>query len=69
MIGIIGVIAFLTVLALSMLITGLATSALSMTGLSRESARFQARSAFTGTGFTTQEAEKVVNHPVRRRII
>jgi K+/H+ antiporter YhaU regulatory subunit KhtT len=69
MIGIIGVIAFLTVLALSMVITGLATSALAMTGLSREAARFQARSAFTGTGFTTQEAEKVVNHPVRRRII
>ncbi|MFO7865953.1 MAG: TrkA C-terminal domain-containing protein [Candidatus Aminicenantes bacterium] len=69
MIGIIGVVAFLTVLALSILITGLATSALSMTGLSREAARFQARSAFTGTGFTTREAEKVVSHPVRRRII
>ncbi len=58
MIGIIGVIAFLTVLALSMLITGLATSALAMTGLSREAARFQARSAFTGTGFTTKEKKK-----------
>jgi len=69
MIGIIGVIAFLAVLALSILITDLATSALSLTGLSKESARFQARSAFTGTGFTTRESEKIVNHPVRRQII
>jgi hypothetical protein len=43
--------------------------ALVQTGLSRESARFQARSAFTGVGFTTGESEKVVNHPVRRRIL
>jgi len=28
-----------------------------------------ARSAFTGVGFTTSESEKVVNHPVRRRIL
>lgn len=52
-----------------MVITRLASIALSMTGLSTESARFQARSAFTGTGFTTRESEKVVSHPVRRRII
>jgi hypothetical protein len=32
-------------------------------------ARFQARSAFTGSGFTTTESERVVQHPVRRRII
>ena len=69
MVGIIGIIALLTVLVLSLIITRVATVALTMTGLSQESARFQARSAFTGTGFTTKEAEKVVNHPVRRRII
>lgn len=69
MAGIIGLIAFLTVLSLSMLITRLATVALMLTGLSHESARFQARSTFTGTGFTTSEAENVVDHPVRRRII
>jgi hypothetical protein len=40
-----------------------------LTGLSDHVARFQARSAFTGVGFTTHEAELVVNHPVRRRII
>ena len=66
---IIGIIAFLTVLALSLILTRVATVALTMTGLSEEVAKFQARSAFTGTGFTTKEAENVVNHPVRRKII
>jgi hypothetical protein len=69
MVGIIGIIAALTVLGLSLVITRVATIALASTGLSSEAARFQARSAYTGTGFTTSEAEKVVDHPVRRRII
>jgi hypothetical protein len=69
MVGVIGIIAFITVLGLSLLFTRIATVALAMTGLSHQVARFQARSAFTGTGFTTSEAEKVVNHPVRRQII
>jgi hypothetical protein len=69
MLGIVGIVALLTVLGLSLVVTRLATEALVLTGLSRDAARFQARSAFTGTGFTTQEAEKVVEHPVRRRII
>lgn len=69
MTGVIGIAALLTVLALSLVITRIATVALSATGLSREAARFQARSAFTGTGFTTSEAEQVVDHPVRRKII
>lgn len=65
-------IAIATVLAallVSLLITRIATIALAVTGLSREAARFQARSAFTGVGFTTSEAESVVNHPVRRRVV
>lgn len=66
MVGIIGIVAFLTVLALSLTITRVATLVLAMTGLSWEAARFQARSAFTGTGFTTSEAESIVSHPVRR---
>ena len=56
-------------ITLSLLITRIATEALALTGLSRTSASFQARSAFTGAGFTTTESEKVVKHPVRRRII
>jgi len=69
LLGIIGIIALLTILGLSLFITRLATVALKMTGLSQDAAKFQARSAFTGTGFTTSEAESVVDHPVRRRII
>jgi len=63
------IISLLVVLALSLLITRVATVALTLTGLSRESARFQARSAFSGVGFTTSESEQVVSHPVRRRIV
>ena len=65
----IAVISLLIVLTLLLLITRIATVALTLTGLSSESARFQARSAFSGTGFTTSEAEAVMNHPVRRRIV
>ena len=69
MVGVIGIVALLTVLVLSHIVTRMATAALVMTGMSSEAASFQARSAFTGTGFTTSESEQVVNHPVRRRIL
>jgi hypothetical protein len=36
--------------------------------MARDTAKFQARSAFTGVGYTTEEAEQVTRHPVRRRI-
>ena len=59
----------LLILALSVVIVRLATVGLTMTGLSRDLAQFQALSAFTGSGFTTREAEEIVNHPLRRRIV
>jgi hypothetical protein len=59
----------LAVIGLSLLVTRVATMALTLTGLSREAARFQARSALTGVGFTTSESEAIVTHPVRRRIV
>lgn len=65
----IAAITLFLIVSLSLLLTKIATLALVHTGLSSQSARFQARSAYTGTGYTTSEAEKVVNHPVRRRII
>ena len=43
--------------------------ALEATGLERRKARFQALSALTNSGFTTREAESVVDNPGRRRII
>lgn len=62
-------VSFLVVVTLSLIIERVATVALTLTGLSRDVAAFQARSAFTGTGFTTSEAEQVLSHPARRRII
>ncbi len=56
-------------MVLSILVTRIATVALTHTGLSKQAARFQARSAFTGVGFTTNESEKMVNHPVRRKVL
>ena len=65
----IAVVSLLIVLVISLIITRLAALALSLTGMSHESARFQARSALACTGFTTHESENIVNHPVRRQII
>ncbi len=65
----IAILTLLVVLAISLLVTRVASVALVHTGMGREAARFQARSAFTGVGFTTQEAESVASHPVRRRIV
>lgn len=60
---------FLVVAVITLAFTKLATGALIATGVPPTSAAFQARSAFSGAGFTTVEAENVVNHPTRRRII
>jgi len=58
----------LLVLSLQLLIVRIGTVALVLTGLSRQIARFQARSTYFGVGFTTRESEKVINNPVRREI-
>ena len=58
-----------TVLTISILVSRTGAVALRLTGLPEQVARFQARSAFTGAGFTTSESEAIVNHPVRRRIV
>jgi hypothetical protein len=62
---------FPTLLAIlfSFLVVRGASVALMMTGMEKKKARFQALSAFSGTGFTTKEAEFVVNHPQRRKIV
>ncbi len=63
------IFSFLLILSLSLLVIRVASVALVHTGLGREVARFQARSAFSGAGYTTTEAEMIVGHPVRRRIV
>ena len=59
----------LIIVLLALLAVQLGTNALVLTGMSLPAARFQATSAFFGVGFTTKEAEMVVNDPVRRKII
>lgn len=59
----------LMTILISMMVVRAGAIALTMTGISYSRAKFQSLSAFTGTGFTTREAELVVNHPVRRRIV
>ena len=63
------IISLLAVITVSLLVTRVATVILVASGMSGESARFQARSAFTGAGFTTNESEAVVAHPLRRRVV
>ncbi len=46
------VISLLAILSLSMLIVRIGAVALTMTGLSRDTASLQALSAFSGAGFT-----------------
>ena len=65
----IGALTLFIVLTLSVLVIRTGAVALRLTGLPEDAARFQARSALTGTGFTTSESEAIVNHPVRRRIV
>lgn len=63
------IITLLVTLVLSLFVQRIGATALTMTGLSMEAAKFQARSAFCGVGFTTEEAGLITNHPVRRRIV
>jgi hypothetical protein len=64
----VAVFTVLLVVAISLVVVRVATVGLTLTGLSKDLAEFQALSAFTRSGFTTQESEEIVNHPVRRRI-
>jgi hypothetical protein len=63
------IIALFVLAFVSLIAVRVGATALMMTGLSWDTASFQSYSAFFGVGFTTKEAEMVVNHPVRRRII
>ncbi|GHC62519.1 TrkA C-terminal domain-containing protein [Roseibacillus persicicus] len=61
--------ALVVIVLLALLVVRIGANALVLTGMSLPVSRFQAASAFFGVGFTTEESEMVVNHPVRRRII
>jgi hypothetical protein len=61
--------ALLIILFILWIINRVASVALELTGLTYDAASFQARSALLGVGFTTSEAELIVQHPVRRKIV
>jgi hypothetical protein len=63
------VVLLIIFICISYLVVRIGAIALEMTGMERARARFQALSAFSGTGFTTREAESVVNNPRRRKIV
>ncbi|MBU1726721.1 MAG: TrkA C-terminal domain-containing protein [Candidatus Omnitrophica bacterium] len=65
----IALFSLLIIILLSIISVRIGAIALELTGLSPEIASFQAQSAFSGVGFTTQESETIVTHPLRRRII
>ncbi len=63
------VLPLLFIILISFLVVRVGTNALVLTGMSYQSARFQAISAFFGVGFTTSEAEMVMENEVRRRVV
>lgn len=61
-------VSLIVIISLSLLIVRIGSVALTMTGLSEDVASFQALSAFSGAGYTTEEAEEVTEFPARRSI-
>lgn len=59
---------FIAVLIVAYFVVRIGQAAFELTGLNSDQAHFQALSAFTRTGFTTQEAELIVAHKQRRKI-
>lgn len=62
-------ISLVVVASLSLLVIRVGTVAMVMTGLSEEVASFQSLSAFSGAGFTTDEAERALAYPARRKVV
>jgi len=61
-------ILFITSLTVMFIIERIGAIAFELTGLEWSTAKFQALSCFTGTGFTTKDAELVISNPQRRKI-
>lgn len=62
------IVLFFIVILASFAIVRVGAVAFQLTGLEWSLAKFQALSCFTGTGFTTREAETITTHPQRRKI-
>lgn len=62
------IILFIATIVISFIAIRIGAIAFQLTGLEWSLATFQSLSCFTGTGFTTREAELIVGNPQRRRI-
>lgn len=62
------VLLFLIMVVISFIAVRAGAIAFQLTGLEWSLAKFQALSCFSGTGFTTKEAELITGNPQRRRI-
>ncbi len=59
---------FLFTIFISFIVVRIGAIAFELTGLPWSLAKFQALSCFTGTGFTTKEAELITTHVQRRKV-
>jgi hypothetical protein len=62
------ILLFLLTIFVSFIIVRIGAIIFELTGLEWSIAKFQALSCFTGTGFTTREAELITGHPKRRKV-
>tara|TARA_B100000315_G_C14531033_1_gene566191 strand:- start:911 stop:1582 length:672 start_codon:yes stop_codon:yes gene_type:complete len=63
------VVPVIIIIVVFFFVVRVATVILKFTGMDERTARFQAISAFTGTGFTTTEAETILEDKIRRKTI
>ncbi len=63
------IVPMILIIIIFFFVVRIATIILKLTGLDENVARFQAISAFTGTGFTTREAEFVLEDPIRKKTV
>ena len=59
---------FFFAIIISFTVVRIGAAAFEITGMEKDQARFQSLSCFSGTGFTTSEAELITGHPQRRKI-
>jgi hypothetical protein len=63
-----GIVFMLLYFLIVVLVIEISVIAFTLTGLEKDVARYQAISMLTGTGFTTDESQLIIDHPIRRRI-
>ncbi len=59
---------FIMAIFISFIVVRISAVAFNLTGMSWSQAKFQSLSCFSGTGYTTREAEMIVSHRARRKI-